>query len=636
MPAEHADPSTDAGSSQPISVAAIDGEGPKAADGLVGKDPVAEATASLEHVFRTLNLTRVLYVDDVFEDPPGSTDWLASFIEARAIDEQALAALLPDVPIEVEDVWLDEARRWWDGADFEERARVMRGLESLIGGTKTVLDYTAPEELEELLPDFVDFVKIQPGEWPEKQEQLTASDPANRILCLFDINLGEGGGEGRVQSGIDLLASALQLEGVDEVFFGLFSTNFSIDNELNEWRDLAKEYPVLCENKGRFLPLAKARRDDVIQFAKGLEMMTLNVFCDRIKALGCKALDQAHHAAISRIRGLEVFDFEHIVLNGSYTEGAAEADTLFRLFHIFQQDDAKRCMLDGTSASAFNSNVVLARTIREHRVGGDQYPPHQRLEIRHQELYEGGELLNGFHSPLRSGDVFRTRDNRRWYILLAPPCNLAVRKNGKRRVSRVTLVPIKLRSETWVAEKRAESPAYFASRKVLRYLWWDTPEGAAEPAWMWGVVEFVGAGGIEADVLDLATMNTNGLCRIDVNAELAAPVQMHSAWERRVGDVLACWKRVHGKLEGLRRRIARLQPGDQKEIWSAMMPKPADPMISVQKDCLNGSVFDFGLERVLHYRMPYSSNLLSDYTQYISRNATPFDFARDDADQDEA
>lgn len=604
------------------------------ADVSQGDNPSVKASASLEHVFKTLNLNRVVYVDDVFEERPASTDWVTSFVQARVTDEEAFTALLPEVPLEVEDVWIEEARRWWDSAHFEERARVMRGIEEIIGETKTVLDYTAPEELEELLPDFVEFVKVQPGEWPQQQEQLKVSDASNRILCLFDINLGQEGGEGHVQSGIDLLVSALQLDGVDEVFFGLFSTNFTVDNELSEWRDLTDNHVVLRENKGRFLPLAKARRDDVIQFAKGLEMMTLNVFCDKLKALGCNALNQAHQAAITRIRGLEVFDFEHIVLDGSYTEGAAEADTLFRLFHIFQQDDAKRHILDGPSASAFNKNATLARAIREHRVGGDQYPPNQRLEIRHQELYEGGDLLNGFHSPLRSGDIFRTSDKARWYVLLAPPCNLAVRKNGRRRVSRVTLVPIKITTEAWVSERRAQAPEYFSSRKILKYLWSDTPEGAAQPEWLWGVVEFVGAASIEADVLDLATLNTNGLCRIDIGVELSAPVQMHSAWARRVREVIVCWRRVHGRLERLRNRIAQLPGGDQKEVWSALMPKPADPMIRLQKDCLDGSVFDFGLERVLHYRMPYSSYLLSDYTQYISRNATPFDFARDGGDQE--
>jgi hypothetical protein len=290
-------------------------------------------------------------------------------------------------------------------------------------------------------------------------------------------------------------------------------------------------------------------------------------------------------------------------------------------------------MLTKDSARAFNSDVLQARAIREKRVGGTKSPPDQRLEIRHQELYEDGGILNGFHTPLRSGDIFRSADKSRWFILLAPPCNLAVRENGRRRVERVTVVPIKLRTERWVKDTRLQRLEYLDSRAVLKYLWLETPAGGKDPEWMWGVAEFADAAGISTDVLDLAVLNSDGDCKIDVDAPVIAPDQLHSAWEKRVGKLRASWKAERDKLLRLKARMKDLREGDQKQLWTALMPSPADPSVRLTKECLSGSVFDFGLERLLHYRNPYSAYLLGDYTQYISRNATPFDFALNNDEQ---
>jgi len=580
----------------------------------------------LEHVFKTLNLARVIYVDDVFQQEVGQVvrgEIIESFVRARTLDEGLFAELLPDVPLDVPDVWVQEAASYWEEADFDERARIAAGLESIIGETKATLDFTASEELQSILPQSVEFIKVAPNEWPRRRDELKTSAPTNRILCLFDVNLGNAEGEGRAYSGIDLLSEALQLDGAEDVFFGLFSTQFTIDNELNEWRSIAKDYPTLSGFKGRFLPLAKARKDDLVQFAKGLEMMTLNTFCDRLKELGCHALTQAHEGAVQKIKAVEVFDFEQIVLAGSFSEGASEADTFFRLFHIFHRDDTKRNMLEGDSVSDFNENVSIAREIRAKRVGGDQHPPHQRLELRHQELYEAGVLLNRFHSPLRSGDIFRNANGSKWYVLLAPPCNLAVRSDGKRRVSRVTLVPIRLQTKHWLEDKRSATPEYLETRGILKYL--RPPRNLGEE-WMWGIVEFVDAGGINANVLDLATLNEDGFCTIDISREARAPTQMHSAWKTHVDRVVSDWAAVHKRLEEFENLIGSLPADARKKLWSALMPVTADPVISLKKDCVEGTTFQFGLQRILHYRDPYSSHLLNDFTRYISRTATPFDF----------
>src|SRR5207249_3577690 len=62
-------------------------------------------------------------------------------------------------------------------------------------------------------------------------------------------------------------------------------------------------------------------------------------------------------------------------------------------------------------------------------------------EWREREIFEDGAGLNGLHSPLACGDVFECERKERC-ILLAQPCDLMIRDNGKRRAQAGLLVPV--------------------------------------------------------------------------------------------------------------------------------------------------------------------------------------------------
>ena len=62
-------------------------------------------------------------------------------------------------------------------------------------------------------------------------------------------------------------------------------------------------------------------------------------------------------------------------------------------------------------------------------------------EWREREVFEDGVGLNELHSPLACGDVFEFEKKER-SILLAQPCDLMIRDDGKRRAQAGLLVPV--------------------------------------------------------------------------------------------------------------------------------------------------------------------------------------------------
>ena len=89
-------------------------------------------------------------------------------------------------------------------------------------------------------------------------------------------------------------------------------------------------------------------------------------------------------------------------------------------------------------------------------------------EIQHKELYENPSYINKNHLPIELGDIFKKGSKK--YILLAQPCDLMIRSNGKREpeLIRVPLIEINKDDEdvkqcdTFSRHKYIEELPYFS------------------------------------------------------------------------------------------------------------------------------------------------------------------------------
>jgi hypothetical protein len=433
---------------------------------------LTDAQRAIESIFAELNIARVVYVDDLFER---GDERLSVVIGLLGQKPNAGTTVLPSLRFDVDqDIWELDVRRWWDSAHEDQKDEVTRAVGEALGWSPVLLDHAARSALHALLPATITIEEIAPSDWPAKRETLAEATAEHRILCLFDRELGDPEVEGRPVDGVDLLVTSAKDPANAEVIFGLFSHGFSPGDERREWEEIAKQWGL---NQDRFLPISKRRQAVSTELAAGLETMTLNMFCDRLKRATVDVFKNAAGVAADKFCELDVYEFESMVLRSSREEGLWEPDFLLRIFQIFHRDEVRRLISADAFAARVNEDVRSARAVNLNRPATPRREPAERWRVRHQELYEDASLVNAFHTPLRTGDLFQA--GRTIYVLLAQPCDLAVRAtNGKRKSFVAPLVQLATRSADsfteWRQERITKGEDVLATRGLMQYFKQDT------------------------------------------------------------------------------------------------------------------------------------------------------------------
>lgn len=127
-------------------------------------------------------------------------------------------------------------------------------------------------------------------------------------------------------------------------------------------------------------------------------------------------------------------------------------------------------------------------------------PPSSAWALQRDELYEPYDHINKNYLPLELGDVFERVgvNDAKQYILLAQPCDLMVRNDGKKRHPELDRVPI---AEIVCTD---DQPAYSEELSYFDEL----------PTKKWYVklkrIHFV-----RLDVLDLCVFNQDGIAKFN-------------------------------------------------------------------------------------------------------------------------
>ena len=72
-------------------------------------------------------------------------------------------------------------------------------------------------------------------------------------------------------------------------------------------------------------------------FADGIKKTALNMLCQDLKGTTLELLSIAHTKARSKLAELDVYDFDYMVLQGSFAAGEWEIETLIRVWQLFQR-----------------------------------------------------------------------------------------------------------------------------------------------------------------------------------------------------------------------------------------------------------------------------------------------------------
>jgi len=586
------------------------------------------ARQAVSELLKVRGVTEVVYVDDVFQKRHEIGKVIGWFANAYRKAPDETQALMPETPFDAEDnVWRQELRRRWVGLGTEEQTTKAIELSRILG-TPLAEDTVAAQKLASVFPRKLTPSELSPSEWEDRKGEILArASDESRVLCLFDQDLSEAEGfaSDGPRSGIGLLRDATENYADINIICGLLThTISSLEGEEQVWRQLANENQL---SLSRFLPLAKLRLDDKRPwlFADGIKKTMLNAYCEELKSTAIDILKQAQADAVQRLSDLNVYEFDHIILQSSHSEGAWEADTLMRVFHIFQQDAMRKLMLDPTISGSFNETVQNTRAISAVRTtdaeaSGPSYP--QVWSIRNRELYEERGLT--VHSPLQVGDLFElTTDDEQpgTYILLAQPCDLMVRKDGLRSNDEllVTLVPVERRITYEVWQKKPAN--YWRTHAAVPYFYPDSNNMA--------VLAFAETCWVSVNVLDLAVLDDEGICKLDLNQEMAAlPPQLTSSWRRRIEDLAERFRKHGSRLDEFGGHIDTIEDEKARRgIWQSVMPRMWSTEFGFPLEPYSEGVFDFGLRRIGRYRRPGADRLLKAYTRYLSRDAEEHDFA---------
>ncbi|GAB2856644.1 hypothetical protein GCM10027044_15560 [Hymenobacter ruber] len=540
--------------------------------------------------------------------------------EVQPLFDADLAGPRPD--------WEADITEWWETADVPARTAIIEQIQAL-HLIPDAMDGLAAGALQSLLPSHIEYCPVSPQKWVHHRDAwLAEASVTRRLVCLFDKQFSYlPPGDTVPLDGLAMLEHAVQavraqVDGYDgRVLFGIFSHEFKVEGEQQQGAIICNERRI---PSNVFLPISKWRYDKPDRLAEGIQMLVLNLYAGSMKNTVKRAMSTACRQACEELDRLDVFDFDDMVLKSSLNEGVWEGETLVRLFLLLQKRHGWEELLSATTASSFNTLVQTARQLAYPRLFGD-HGSDKALEMRRLELYVEGPALNRVHAPLALGDIFEINASKR-YILLAPPCDMMVRsgkedERGRRGKPANELKWVELFRIHDIRTDQVEgmTPGQLRVSGFLQHY----KKGNL------GRISFKDRIIVSIQVLELAVLNGDGTCQLDLSNLPAVPSQFHPAWQARYPLLVAHFQQL---VEPIRLAQAilsnkRLAPAKRSAleqlIGVQLNPNKALPRPPVfQNEKLN-----FHLKRSANYRHEVSQHLLAAYTDFLSRPAEEHDFS---------
>jgi hypothetical protein len=569
---------------------------------------LAEARTAVESILSALDVAHVVYVDDANSRSVSVEDVIAA---ATALGAPQLLTAFPELGNTISDdpdVLGQTVRDAWRCLDPMKKAE--RGQAVLVAASLRDKDHIDDIGYASILSDLVPsdkLVSLSPEQWGDQKKRLLRDSQDHRTLFLFDRDLSETGGD--TDGGIKIIASLLAGSDTESLICGLLTHTVTPETWLVQWGELSDTYSI---PKDRFVIIPKLHLSKApILFAQALKFSALSPDFTMMKSKAKEVIKKAAVVASNRVEAVTIYDFDHIVFQVSADEGLWEPDMLFRLHSLFHRIESRRLAHEGG-----NLEVIAAklRTVSGIQTSCDLFPPPSSAwELQHKELYEPVDYINENHMPLELGDIFERINARstKKYILLAQPCDLMVRGNGKRHpeIHRIPLAEV-------VAAK--EAPHYSE----------EMPYFSTSPTEAWYVklkrIHFV-----RTCVLDLCVFNQDGVAKLVVDG--SAPSDIRPAWKKHHGIISHYWGEMVRKADDMLAPV----PTDSREVTRFKQEIARNIAGRLfDDDLFKGSLTDaagvrgvtYDCKRVGRMSRARAIGLLMSYTATLGRPAYDRDF----------
>lgn len=579
-----------------------------------GEPAVDDTRARLAQLFAHLKITKIVFVDDKAEL---ETD-AGSVIKVLAVKEAAkepLADFFPGVALTLENDALQEQVTARLG---ELDAGGLAALRKVLAAqSDDAAEHEALGRLQDLLPEGTTVHLLTPHAWHERREALIGEcTEERRILFLFDQELEVDDATLGFAKGSDIIRDMAEKEKAGfgtRWFCGMLTHTVAKGDEVTSWRQLEKSERL---DLRFFMPIAKAALDDAPAFYGAVYRTLINTYCQTMKSLAQDAFEEALKDALERFADLDPIDFEHMVVKSSEVEGVSELKTLIRLYGIIQKDQVKSQILQQARVGEFAAAARSAKDIADIGRALSATSQERLHKLRREELYESDQLVNSYNDPLRNGDLFEIGegDDMKLWVLIAQPCDLMVRSNGKRvredNFKVAVLAP--LRTRPLGDEAGAKDGLNFSLEHY--------DHGGAQSA----VVLFADATPANLQVLDLAVFNKEGRCQLTAAPDPAMSLPSR-AWERRDAELRNHFGKVTKQLEAAREAhkdsVAEL-------LAAAIIPRGAPKKAFAKYGAYEGGAFNYPIRRCGRIRDPLAASLLVAYSRFLARDAYEHDFSR--------
>lgn len=565
-----------------------------------------------------LGIDRIIYVDD-----------RCSIQELKEAFIAKLKEKYNSKPQEIDFVeWNDPQPKFekaivdiWESSTDEVKRDLFLKILNYEGNSDDIENSTAPLNLKNHLNDKIDL--LSPSEWEESKDQIIGElNVETKVLFLFDIEF-EHAPLASGRNGIDLAEELLNNQEIkDFVYCGIFSHLFTVDEEYakrNEYHD-SRQF-----EKSRFYTISKKRFQDdsyLPGLAEGIKNTLWINEVEYLKNESSKILRKSFKDSLTEIGELNPDSFNHVIQKSSRKEGIWEMATLIRVNNIITKDKALNILLSKQKRVKINESLAKIRKLEKIKTGGETpFDKTQIQRLRHKELYIESSILNQLHFPISNGDIFRI--NGKDFILLGQPCNLAMRSNGKRDIGRGKTYEIGFLLEIESVSKEAFNKLKGGQLSTIGLI--ENSDIASENH---SIVRFQMFQTVSLSPLDLTVFNPEGRAIINLNKSEHDSKTIQESWKSR-------YKKLHTEFSEYRDNIStfkKLRSSSKNDLKSLVYYGEMFKNYNINNDNVlnrSGNKITLDIQRTAYYREPYSSDLLQQFMQYLSRNAFDRDFLND-------
>lgn len=594
-----------------------------------------DAKKAISKLLKATNITEVYYIDDIFQDDKEIDEHFEEFL--AAIEECLSEGHTEDIPKKIIYAGIenleDEVRRWWTEMTLDQKKQM---LKRYISGYEENRQPTV--SIQAVMDERC--ICCSPSVWDkEYKTNVKAKISAGQsILLLFDYALS------KERTGLQYAEEALDLD-TDCAYCGIISNQFRIDNEFQQRDDYKKQNP-----KHYIYPLSKERltidTEDYSAFISGLKNILWVKHIELIKEHTNAILQKAFNETINRYLDIQPPTYKQIIVDSSYTEGCQEIDTTLRLFQIILDKKIKESITEDT-LSLINKNSDLILDIQAQSDVNCQYPEvnDQAISFIKDERFLDGSIINSIYAPIQNGDIFKI--NKTLYILLCQPCNISIRSEGKRGNNDYDtgfLVKLDLTKNIGVSKKHTFYSVWSKIENELQNKGVRPEILQSQKKELAKLLELENASNIpltfkignpgklytvrlkdfhtfSLSLLDSVSFNKDGKAIIN-SVTTGRPIWLHrNLYERQkqIIDQMKDWRQFKHNLNELCYDCQWLF--DIKAISSKLFN-------GIKYEYSENDQIILPIQRIGHYRRPYSDDLLTQFSHYISRAGFPHPFVK--------